>query len=442
MVIPISSSKVMLLCVCSSNVLLEELARAAEKRAAEKNSNNVRSLLARQARNPSQTLLDLRTLFFVVGSGLSFTALDSSEWKQLMKHCGKHAHSGDTLRRVILPAAAAVVRAHSKEQLKRIAAAALAIDGWDLSRKKIIGIVTHFVSDDWKLRTLVLGLVRATGSQTATSIAAVVTARVDAFFGKDTLISGAAADNGANYQKACETISNGEQWPCVPHTLQLAIHDALDAHGSEAKKALQSVHNIVCLVRDSAAWREALEEAQARDCVPRKKLALENDTRWHSQLAMVESFVTTFPQLKAIGVPAADNTLYSIVEELQKVLTEVRAKSRGLEADQEVTLSLVIPIIFQLRQLLTRPTPGELASTSNFKRALASAIDSRFSSVFSEVTQAGCAFLLDPRTCRCQVISEELRNSLWAALEEEALELKLGGTEGMVVGDVLLFAGL
>ena len=395
-------------------------------------------------------------------AGIPFAAFDYPEWKAFMAYCGKSVRSGDTLRRELLPSAAAFLRKSTKEALQSAPAAAVVIDGWDLRRKKVIGIVLHRITQSWKLRTEVLGLVRAHGSQTGVSIATMVSARIHADLGPDTMVAAAVSDNGGNYVKASERIAGGEHWPCVLHTLQLAVHDALEENTHGVRAMLDLVHNIVVAVRDSPARREALESAQLNAHVPVKQLALENDTRWHSQLAMLESFVQTYPQLVEIQAHSeltsqlcalASDILkvrpqiacstdcyyyyyhYHNIIILMQVLTAVRIRSRTLEADSVVTLSLVLPTLRELLQDL-EPQTRDSQECAAFKRALSGTVSERFDSLFTATSLAHCATALDPRTSNLPgVFHGVTRDAVWAALETEAAQLKLqaGVTSGMLV---------
>jgi hypothetical protein len=314
------------------------------------------------------TQQDVKVLLFLARTGTPFSAIDTKEWRDVMTLCGKSCRSGDTLRRVILPAVGAQVQTLVRKKLQRAPAAAVVIDGWDLRHQKVLGIVLHRVTDDWKLRTEVVGLTRVNGPQTAVNISAVVTARVHAFLGEGTTIAAAISDNGPNYVNAGSKVAGGEHWPCVLHTLQLAIHDALNAYTSPAKRILQRVHEIVNMIRDSTTLRATLEEKQRQAGQPVRQLVLENDTRWHSQLSMLERFVEVFDVLQGVLLDVdadllMDNGDRAEATAIVSTLSCVRKVSRALESECTVTLSLVLHYLHQLVNVDLVPSSTDIPAT-------------------------------------------------------------------------------
>jgi hypothetical protein len=314
-------------------------------------------------------------------------------------------------------------------RLRSAPAVAIVIDGWDLRTQKTLGIVVHRVTNEWTLRTEVIGLVRVTGRQTADNIAAAVTARVEEFLGSTCTISAAVSDNGANYVRAGEKIAGGEHWPCACHTIQLAIRDVTgeQAPASRAKTVIHLVHDIMIRVRGDSVLRAALAAEQQSQGLPDLAPVLDNDTRWHSELAMLERFVQIFQPLRAAvrGREYEPHSRdYTDAMDIVEVLSSVRQVSRMLEAENKVTLSLVLPLLHDLLSVGLASKTCDSDVISALKAALRASFRHRFQHLFEDVTLAALASAVDPRTGALPMLSLDIRNAVWKALADEALDLQ------------------
>jgi hypothetical protein len=182
------------------------------------------------------------------------------------------------------------------------------------------------------------------------------------------------------------------------------------------------------MIRDSTALRAALEEKQTQAGKPVLQLVLDNDTRWHSQLSMLERFVEVFDSLHEVlleadtGLHIDDNDLAQAVA-IVSTLSHVRKVSRALESECTVTLSLVLPHLHKLVTTDLATSESDIPCNVAFKASLRAAINSRFSAVFNTVTIAAKASALDPRTAKLSMLPADLRDEVWRSLEMEAIDL-------------------
>ncbi len=336
----------------------------------------------RVAKEPAKCESDVRLLLWIARGAIPFTTFDLPEFKKWTAHHGLATRSGDHLRRIVLPAVATHVREVFRERLKTAPAAAIVIDGWDLRKEKVVGIVVHRISDDWKLRSEVLGLMAVPGSHTGEALSGAVSARVEAFLGKGTTIAAAVSDNGPNYTKACDKIAGGEHWPCVLHTLQLVVRDIIGKTGrGRAKQLLEEVHDIVRDVRADSALRAELAAEQEKRQLTVLQLVMDNDTRWHSELAMLERFVELFEPLRSVLARhsftlKSDNK--SEYADIVDVLSRIRLHSRALETEAVVTISLVLPHLHKIRTSVLGHNEDDSTFKADFKRALRTQFEVRF----------------------------------------------------------------
>lgn len=130
---------------------------------------------------------------------------------------------------------------------------------------------------------------------------------------------------------------------------------------------------------------------------------------------------------------------------LPQTLTNVRNRSRALEAEDTVTLSLVLPV---LRKLLgeLEPAGRDTLPCALFKADLRRTIIDRFESVFKTACLPSCASALDPRTSNAPNVFEDddtavSPDEVWKALAVEAQQLNRDPsvTPGMLVFLLSLF---
>jgi hypothetical protein len=368
-------------CLLTSH--LGVLARAAERANKGSEQKNLDSWAIRVMKDPAKCENDVRMLLWIARGSVPFNAVDSPEFKKWLAFCNVSAHSGDHLRRTVLPAVASHVRQLIRLRLENAPAAAVVIDGWDLNLEKIVGIVVHRVTADWKLRSEVVGLMHVSGSHTGETLSAAVTARVERFLGANTTIAAAVSDNGGNYTKACEKIASGEHWPCVLHTIQLMVRDVIGpkAVSNPAKELVRRVHDVVKAIRGDSVIRAELAAEQSKHGLDVLQLVSDNDTRWHSELAMLERFLKLYEPLEAVlarhdfHFAPADQ---AHVQDLVDVLLPIRLHSRALETESSVTMSLVLPHLHKIRSRELAPTPED----SDFKRQLKKDLLTKFSDRF------------------------------------------------------------
>lgn len=388
-------------------------------------------------------------LMWLARCALPFNCIDAPECKKLFAHHNVSLRSSDHIRRVVLPAVATHVRELVRKRLQSAPAAAVVIDGWDLRMEKVVGIVLHRVSDDWQLRSEVVGLMQVEGSHTGEALAAAVSARVEAFLDKRTAVAAAVSDNGPNYTKACDKIAGGEHWPCVLHTLQLVIRAVIGNDGvGRPKQLVQLVHDIVKKVRADSEIRAELAEEQRKRNLPVLQLVTDNDTRWHSELAMLERFLAVFDALAAV-LARHDYRLKDDdkrdVQALTEVLGSLRKHCRALETEAIVTLSLVLPHLHKIRSRVLAYDGDDSPVKANFKVALLAQFDERFEGIlclhplrsltvlraalFLDVSLPSVASALDPRTGGLKMLTPEARDLTWQAIATEAESVLVASTE-------------
>lgn len=405
-----------------ATVAAEARAEAMERARGKQTEGNLMRWVQKSSKNKPAAELHVRLLLFIVRCGVAFEAIDSVEFKSLMKHRDTKVMSPDYMLQTVLPGVAAFVEKEIRKPLATVSSVCVVVDGWERNRNGVLGILGHWIDDDWKLRSDVLGLLRCPEYQSGINIAASVSARVQNALGKNTTVAACITDNDAKYKKASDLIANGELWPCACHTLQLCVRDAF-TNTPAANSLLKKVHGIVVQVRNNADLRGKVRAAQLAGQFRELELIQDNATRWHSQLRMLERFEEVSEACREALGDEEELTLTAgeliTLQGLVRILKRFKTSSDVLEKEKEVTISRVIPSIHRLRRVLATDANDD-DDVAAFTRCLLNQVNTRFGLLFDGVTLPAMASALDPRTGDLRLLSPSLRDAVWERLAADA----------------------
>lgn len=233
-------------------------------------------------------------------------------------------------------------------------------------------------------------------------------------------IVGMVIDNASNMKAALRS-TGFNMVNCYAHTLQLAIHDALD-ESSQIQAILVKCRAIVGHFKRSNISKAKLVTEQKKLNVISRKLIQDVKTRWNSTYYMMERILE---QRKPVTIVLADtdldnltNSEWNMVDAVIEILEPFEWATRALSADKYATLSMVIPlmsaILIRLRQIRCSVSAADV-----IRKSLIKAVETRFSELeTNKLVTSAC--LLDPRfkgkmfidTSRRIAAVEELRTEL------------------------------
>ncbi|XP_028648490.1 zinc finger BED domain-containing protein 4-like [Erpetoichthys calabaricus] len=179
--------------------------------------------------------------------------------------------------------------------------------------------------------------------------------------------------------------------PCMAHTLQLALKDAMKQSG--ASSAVNKARNLIHSVRKSSVANEQMIKRCGRT------LIRDCPTRWNSTLDMLKRLLETKATLNEVldelGIDTLLTSDWAKLENQLKVLEPFGMHTDQLQTDSQ-SLSEVIPSLLNLEAHL-QSTSGE----KNLAQALLKCLRQRFtclldpiSDQFDPVPAAAC--LMDP----------------------------------------------
>jgi hypothetical protein len=209
------------------------------------------------------------------------------------------------------------------------------------------------------------------------------------------------SDNGSNIKNAINEHLLKHYHPCVAHTLNLSINEAINGN-SDINQILKKCRTIVGHFKHSSNATEKLKDFQLQMNLPPLKVKQYVATRWNSSFIMMERLVNIKAPLSATmsTLPRASNYLNAsereIVLDCTHILKPFQIMTAELSSEKYPTLSVVIPLIrglqHILRNLKTKTDIGEV-----FRNMLMDIVSRRLGILEKNKIVAKATFL-DPRS--------------------------------------------
>ncbi|XP_060874403.1 E3 SUMO-protein ligase ZBED1-like [Metopolophium dirhodum] len=183
------------------------------------------------------------------------------------------------------------------------------------SNKGYITVTCHFIFDD-KLYSPVLATREVHGAHTGENIAAVLSEIFNEWEINNKIVT-IVSDNGANIKNAINIHLQKYHHPCVAHTLNLSVSEAI-TNNTELSQVLKSCKIIVGHFKHSTFANEKLKNYQIQMGLPQLKVKQDVPTRWNWSLIMMERLLEIKAPLSAAltSLPRAPNGLTAIEWEL------------------------------------------------------------------------------------------------------------------------------
>jgi hypothetical protein len=305
-----------------------------------------------------------------------------------------------------------------------------------------ITVTAHYITAQWEMRNVALLVTRLQGSHTGEYVRDLLDLTVQAWEAEGRIFA-AVTDNGANFVKAARISSHiNDELRCACHTLQVALKDAV--HSQPALQQLchdaqelvvtirrsslltDELHDIQRLAIAAAAVRASPEEDGAGDPLTRPlKLAMNVVTRFNSMCILFSRLLDVRPHVQRLclsrSADLADKALsveqWQEVEELVSVLSPVKQLCDKLEASSSPSISLLIPLVQNVLQILYDVQCGlKTVSCRSVCEAVRTSIQQRTQTALQDRT-VQIAMALDPRV-RTKVLPNYDRSLSTVALRE------------------------
>ena len=306
---------------------------------------------------------------FIAEDLIPLTVVDSYRFKRFLEILDPQYHlpSQTQLSTVLLKKKHDAVKNYVLDRLRKTNAINLTIDLWSKSQtKSYLGVTGHYISDNWELKSIMLGCNCVAGRHTAENIL-VWYKEITSDFDVDEKVKHIITDSGSNIKKAFLTLPGYEEDPtsdsneeedeydavslplqhdgfltkphsCFTHTLQLVVKDGLtqvDQIGMVIKKCSK----LVSLVQRSTIATNVFEGESS--------LVTGNVTTRNSQLKMIRS-VLSIPvtELSALEeTPGLTTNERNILNDIVEILTPFEEATDFVQVDNVPTAGYVLPCI-------------------------------------------------------------------------------------------------
>lgn len=315
-----------------------------------------------------------------------------------------------------------------KTVLNEIKYTAITTDMW--TSENNIGYITvtcHYIRDNVMfsrvLATNDATLIMSTASHTSGNLAQAITTILNDWGIYDKIVT-VVSDNGANIKCAVNDYLKMYHNPCIAHTINLSVNDALK--NPLLLELLKKCKSIVGYFKHSVQGSEKLKLTQQQMGLPVLKVKQDVATRWNSCLHMLRRLIEIKDALSVAmaSLPKSPEFLsaneWKIVEDCVQILKPAEDMTTILSAEKYPTLSLVIPLFRGFQFTLKQVTPSTEIGIS-LKLNLLDVVTRRLGGYESNKIVAKATFL-DPRFKKIGFGTEDNASNAQKWVTEELLQ--------------------
>jgi len=272
-------------------------------------------------------------------------------------------------------------------------------DTWtSLATDSYLTATVHYVSDDWVLKSIILGTMFLDDRHTGENLSQWILELITKFGINPEKVVAVVHDNASNMLVAASKLKSLHGWEsvrCSAHTLQLVVHAALSSN-VKVQAALTKAKKLIEHFRRSTVAKQALVEQQER--MEKEPLQLIQDvpTRWSSTFQMCKRLL----QLRLpVTIVMANHELFdkqkrsqlevstenwTIFETLCELLELFAVLTKYLEGQSYVSMSAVQPLIKGILGAMSTSDDDDFAS--QFKSVAVQELQTRFQDLICPLT--------------------------------------------------------
>jgi len=212
-------------------------------------------------------------------------------------------------------------------------------------------------------------------------------------------VCGGITDNGSNIVNAF-TLLNIDHFPCIAHTLQLAVNRGLKV--VRVQRIIACYKAIVSHFKRSAKETYKLQEKQELLKFPQHMLVQDCVTHCGSTFSMLQRLIEQQTAISAVLVEGKDRHLmlesgeWEVVEMLVELLKPFQQGTTVMGAVRYSTLSIVKPLCHKLLTKTLKITQENTATSKTVKQEIKKYLDDRYHKPAVERIINRATFL-DPR---------------------------------------------
>lgn len=249
-----------------------------------------------------------------------------------------------------------------KDELSSIEYMTLTTDMWtsQMKTESYLALTAHFVSQDWKLKTVLLECSRFVGPHCGEDIKRELLKICQRLNVADK-IHAIVSDNGSNIKAAIHSLG-WSHFPCLAHTLNLVVKDALlviEPIRLKTKSIVAHFHKSTSSSDKFKDMQQSMAPARSTLSSPIYVLINDVETRWNSTYYMFERlYQVRDPLVAAIAVlqqknanlQSLDAADFDLLKELLEILKPFELVTTELSAEKNVSGSKTLLMLRELKK--------------------------------------------------------------------------------------------
>ena len=279
-------------------------------------------------------------------------------------------------------------------------------------------VTAHFITELWEMESKVLLTREMPERHTGVHISErLMKATVEWKISEK--VVAVVRDNAANMVLASQLLEDWDDLPCFGHTLQLAVKAGLDL--AIISRLTAMCRKIVGHFKHSVVAMGALREKQQSMNIAQHALVQDIATRWNSTYLMYERLAEQRWAVYAVihdeqVTPSDQRHLdlkpdqWDLLLQLVVVLKPLQVATTALSLDQNVSSSLIHPVVNGLVNCHLKVRESDLAMVKRFKEVVTGEVLQRFP--FHPESVAVLSAALDPRYHHLDFLSDQERNQV------------------------------
>lgn len=333
----------------------------------------------------------------------------------------------------IIPAKYDAVRATIEKQLGETRHCVVTTDLWtsEHQQRAYASLTVHFVDGGFSFQSKCLQTMEITQDHTAESLKEVLTDMLSSWK-ISSKVCGAVTDNASNMVNTFRLLGI-QHFPCIAHTLQLAIQKGLDL--TRVQRVLGRCKKLVSHFKKSTKETYKLREKQSMLKLPKHALIQDCVTRWGSTLSMLERLMEQQAAIAAVLMegrvrhlmPKGDD--WVLIESLVNILKPFQVATEMMGGSRYPTLSSAKPVMHKLITRTLKEDESDSSAVAEVKRKIKHDLQQRYQDDSVKKLLDVSAFI-DPRYKELPFLDADDRKLIIDEVEDELLAL-----EGDVLDD-------
>lgn len=257
--------------------------------------------------------------------------------------------SRKVLSEVLLPEVYESLSSELKRMLNFVENVSITTDMWSSdSNRSFLTVTIHFISD-FKMHSSVLSTHEIISDHSGLNISEAIKSILDKWEINEKVVT-VVTDNAKNMKKAVINDLKITHHPCVAHTLNLLVQDAIKDN-AKLNELLTKCRAIITYFKQSTKAVYKLREVQNQMGLQELKLKKDVPTRWNSTVIMMERLTKVKSPLSAVlpFFQAAPNNLeaseWAAIDDCVGVLKFFLSMTEELSGEMYPTVSRITPLI-------------------------------------------------------------------------------------------------